>query len=392
MRGGSRSAPPRAGVGRQPAREVATFSIVAVDRKTGEVGVGVASRFLAAGATVSWARAGAGAVATQAWANVSFGPAGLRLLAEGLAADEVLKCLIEPDTARHRRQVGVVDAQGRVAAWTGEKCMPWAGHRTGDGYTCQGNLLAGPGVIVAMAEAFEASAGPLPERMVEALVAAQASGGDARGQQAAGLLVAMDGGAYGGSTDDYINLRVDDAPRPVDELRRLLGVYRLERPLQASIDEFVVAAHHDLNTVRSRVERQPILVHARARWEENAIEAAAHVGRVDIVELMLSKGAMMDICTASMLGRRDAVETSLRERPASAQAVGAHGIPVLYYAVIGGHREIADLLLAAGADVNAGAGGTTPLHGAALTGRDDLAAERGHAAAAGALRVRGGVE
>jgi uncharacterized Ntn-hydrolase superfamily protein len=403
---------------REPAPEACTFSIAAVDRDTGEIGVAVASRFLAVGASVAWARAGIGAVATQAWANVGFGPEGLRLLGRGLAAPDVLARLLDPDSARHRRQVGVVDARGHVAAWTGEKCMAWAGHRTGDGYTCQGNLLAGPDVIAALAETFEATAGhgALPERMLAALAAAQAKGGDVRGQQAAGLLVALDGGAYGGSTDDYVNLRVDDAPHPIDELRRLLGVFRLERPLQTSIDEFVVTAHHDPDAVRERIERQPILIHARARWEENAVEAAAHVGRTDIVEYMLSKGAMMDICTAAMLGRRDAVEAFLREKPASAHAAGAHGIPVLYYPVISGHREIAEILVAAGADVNAGAGATTPLHGAAMTGRADLAAwlldrgadpnplnherktplciavEKGHAAVADALRARDGVE
>jgi ankyrin repeat protein len=152
----------------------------------------------------------------------------------------------------------------------------------------------------------------------------------------------------------------------------LLEVHRLERPLQTSIDEFVVAAHHDLDTVRARIERQPILAFARAKWEESAVEAAAHVGRADIVEFLLSKGAMLDICTAAMLGRKDAVETFLREDPSSAQAVGAHGIPVLYYPVIGGHREIAEVLVARGAKVNTGMQGLTPLHGAVLMGRDDL--------------------
>jgi uncharacterized Ntn-hydrolase superfamily protein len=399
-----------------PAGEVSTFSIVAIDRKSGEVGVAVASKFLAVGASVPWARAGVGAVATQAWCNVSYGRTGLGLLAEGLPAQDVLARLTGPDEFRHRRQVGVIDSRGRAASWTGEKCMAWAGHRVGDGYACQGNLLAGPEVIAAMAETFQASTGPLPERLLAVLDAGQSKGGDGRGQQGAALVVALDGGAYGGSTDDYVNLRVDDAEHPLEDLRALLKIFRLERPLQKSIDEFVTAAHHDLATVRSRIAAQPILVHARASWEENATEAAAHVGRTDIVEFMLSQGGMMDICTAAMLGRRQDVERFLKDDPSSVRAVGAHRIPVLYYPVIGGHREIAELLLARGADVNAGTGGTTPLHGAAIADRADLAewllnhgaaasplnhekktpltiaVQQGHAGVAKVLRAAGAVE
>jgi len=392
---------------------VNTFSIVATDRDTGEIGVAVASKFLAVGATVPWTRAGVGAVATQAWANATYGPEGLRLLAEGLSADEVLNRLVEPDGSRHRRQVGVVDAQGRAVAWTGEKCMSWAGHRTGTGYTCQGNLMAGPEVIEAMARTFEASAGPLPERLVGALEAGQAHGGDRRGQEAAALLVAMEGGSYGGMTDRYIDLRVDNADQPIVELRALLEVQRVERPLQTAVDEFVVAAHHDLDTVRARVERQPILVHARARWEENALEASAHTGRADIAQLLLAQGASLDICTAAMLGMKDRVQEFLRTDPALSGATGAHGIPVLFFPVIAGRREIAELLLASGADVNAETSGMRPLHGAAAFGQAEMAqwlldhgahvdvrdqkgktalqiaVEKGHETVAVALRSRG---
>src|SRR3990172_4276509 len=154
-----------------------TFSIVALDRATGEVGVAVASKVLAVGAVVPWARAGVGGVATQAWTNIGHGSEGLRLLAEGLSADDVLKRLVESDEHRERRQVGVLDTQGRSAAWTGRKCSPWAGHRSGDGYTCQGNLLVGASVVDAMAQTFEATAGALPERLLAVLEAGQAQGG-----------------------------------------------------------------------------------------------------------------------------------------------------------------------------------------------------------------------
>ncbi|MDR7520594.1 MAG: DUF1028 domain-containing protein, partial [Armatimonadota bacterium] len=200
---------------------------VARDPATGEVGVAVASKFLAVGAVVPWARAAVGAIATQAWANLSFGPDGLALLEQGLPAPEVLRRLTEGDEGRDHRQVGVVDAAGRAAAWTGRECMPWAGHTSGDGYTCQGNILVGEAVVRTMAEAFEDTAGPLPERLVAALAAGQAAGGDSRGQQSAALYVAKEQGSYGGTLDRYVDLRVDDHPAPVDELRRLLDLHRL---------------------------------------------------------------------------------------------------------------------------------------------------------------------
>ena len=206
---------------------LATFSIVALDLSTGEVGVAVASKFLAVGAVVPWARAGAGAVATQAWANLGYGPQGLDLLAMGHSAGEVIRMLTAPDPQRDHRQVGVVDRRGQAAAWTGGECLPWAGHRTGQGYTCQGNILASADVVDRMAETFEGTAAPLPERLLAALEAGQAAGGDSRGQQSAALYVAKEKGSYGGYLDRYIDLRVDDHPTPVGELRRLLELHRL---------------------------------------------------------------------------------------------------------------------------------------------------------------------
>jgi uncharacterized Ntn-hydrolase superfamily protein len=204
-----------------------TFSIVACEPATGECGIAVASKFLAVGAVVPWARAGVGAIATQAWANLSYGPDGLALLASGLDAAEVVARLTAADERCEMRQLGIVDAAGRAAAWTGKECMPWAGHRTGDGYACQGNILIGEAVVQAMAVTFERTSAPLPERLLAALEAGQAVGGDSRGQQSAALYVAREKGSYGGYLDRYVDLRVDDHAAPVEELRRLLDLHRL---------------------------------------------------------------------------------------------------------------------------------------------------------------------
>jgi uncharacterized Ntn-hydrolase superfamily protein len=204
-----------------------TFSIVALDSSAGEIGVGVASKFLAVGAAVPWARIGAGALATQAWANLSYGPAGLDLMERGATAGDVVRQLTEKDDDREHRQLGVVDRRGNAAAWTGKDCFNWAGHRIGPGYTCQGNILTGRAVVDGMAETFEHTGGPLPERLLAALESGQAAGGDSRGQQSAALYVVKEKGSYGGSIDRYIDLRVDDHSTPIVELRKLLEMHRL---------------------------------------------------------------------------------------------------------------------------------------------------------------------
>ncbi|GAB6876291.1 DUF1028 domain-containing protein [Thermaerobacter litoralis] len=209
---------------------VATFSIVAADPEAQVWGIGVQSKFLAVGAVVPWAEAGTGAVATQAWANVAYGPDGLALLRQGLPAEEVVGRLVEADPDRDHRQLGVVDAQGRAAAYTGKACFEWAGHRVGDGYACQGNILAGPAVVDEMARAYEAARDrglPMEERLIEALRAAQAAGGDRRGQQSAALLVVKPRGGYGGFNDRWLDLRVDDHLQPIEELDRLMRLHRL---------------------------------------------------------------------------------------------------------------------------------------------------------------------
>ena len=209
-----------------------TFSIVAYDPRNGDLGVAVQSKFLAVGAAVPWARAGVGAIATQSWANLSYGPAGLERLAAGATAQEALDALAEADEGRAQRQAGIVDAQGRAFSYTGAECTTWAGHIVGEGFACQGNILVSGATVQAMARAFREATGDLAERLVAALAAGQAAGGDRRGQESAALLVVRAGGSYGGYNDRYIDLRVDDHPHPIDELARLLRLHRVyfEKP------------------------------------------------------------------------------------------------------------------------------------------------------------------
>lgn len=204
-----------------------TFSIVAYSPEENAWGVAVASKFLAAGALVSWARAGAGAIATQSYAKVGFGPDGLALLAEGKSATETLKTLLNADTNPQQRQVGIVDAHGGSAAHTGTACHSWAGHKVGEGFACQGNLLVGANVIEAMAQTYRTSKGELADRLLAALQAGDGAGGDKRGKQSAALLVVRHGGGYGGDTDRYLDLRVDDDDEPVKKLASLVSAHHL---------------------------------------------------------------------------------------------------------------------------------------------------------------------
>ena len=204
-----------------------TYSLVARDGD--QWGVAVQSKFLAVGSVVPWAEAEVGAVATQAYANPSYGPNGLTLLREGLSASEVVERLTAADDGRDDRQLGVVDAQGGSASWTGPGCNDWAGGRTGTGYAAQGNILVGAATVAALAETFEASSGRLlAERLLDALAAAQAAGGDSRGQQSAALLVVERNGGYAGLSDVLVDVRVDDHERPIEELAR---VYELHQQL-----------------------------------------------------------------------------------------------------------------------------------------------------------------
>ena len=204
-----------------------TFSIVGYDPQAQEWGIAVQSKFLAVGAVVPWAQAGVGAVATQSYANTSFGPNGLALMAQGYSAEEALGQLIAGDEGSARRQVGLVDAQGRAATFTGDECHAWAGGLTGTYYAAQGNILVSRDTVEAMAKAFEEAEGELADRLVVALAAGQGAGGDRRGQQSAAVLVVRAEGGYAGYNDRYLDLRVDDDLAPIERLQALVDLHHL---------------------------------------------------------------------------------------------------------------------------------------------------------------------
>jgi uncharacterized Ntn-hydrolase superfamily protein len=230
---------------------VATFSIAGCDLEAQQWGVAVQSKFLAVGSVVPWAEPQVGAIATQAYANPGYGPDGLALLREGLSAGEVVERLTAADEGRDERQLGVVDASGAAASWTGSGCLDWAGHRTGDCYSAQGNILVSGETVDALAETFEATADTLlADRLLAALSAAQSAGGDSRGEQSAALLVVQRNGGYAALSDVLVDLRVDDHLHPIDELARLYELHQqlfgrtpetswlqLEGELRAEVDE-----------------------------------------------------------------------------------------------------------------------------------------------------------
>jgi uncharacterized Ntn-hydrolase superfamily protein len=211
---------------------ISTYSIVACDLHAGQWGVAVQSKFLAVGSVVPWAEPHVGAIATQSYANPRYGPDGLALLRTGRSAEETIETLTVADDGRAQRQVGVVDGHGGAATFTGEECLDWAGGRTGDGYAAQGNILVSQETVDALAVTFEGSRGePLAERLIECLAAAQAAGGDSRGQQSASLLVVERDGGYAKLSDVAVDLRVDDHERPISDLQRL---YKLHQELFGS--------------------------------------------------------------------------------------------------------------------------------------------------------------
>jgi uncharacterized Ntn-hydrolase superfamily protein len=271
------------------ARTVATYSIAACDLDAGQWGVATQSKFLAVGSVVPWAEPELGAIATQAYANPRYGPEGLALLREGLSAEEVVERLTSADDGRNHRQLGVVDREGRAASYTGSECMDWAGGRTGSRYAAQGNILVSGETVDAIADTFEQSSGPLAERLLDCLDAAQAAGGDRRGQQSAALLVVQKDGGYAGLSDVLVELRVEDHERPLEELRRLYGLHqaifgRTPERLWLEVDDELAK---ELSERLARLGYEGELGDAFFRWAGNANleERVDGVERVDPVVL-----------------------------------------------------------------------------------------------------------
>jgi uncharacterized Ntn-hydrolase superfamily protein len=252
--------------------------------------VATQSKFLGVGSVVPWAEPGVGAIATQAYANPRYGPEGLALLRQGLAAEEAVERLTGADEGRADRQVGIVDRAGRAASYTGDECLEWAGGRTGEGYAAQGNILVSPETVDAIAEDFERSAGrPLAERLLDCLDTAQAAGGDRRGQQSAALLVVERDGGYAGLSDVVFDLRVDDHERPLAELRRLYGLHqaifgKTPREEWLDVDEELAA---ELRERLARLGYEGELGDAFFRWagNENLEERIDGVECIDPVVL-----------------------------------------------------------------------------------------------------------
>lgn len=241
-----------------------TFSIVGYDPKTDELGVAVQSKFIGVGSVVPWAKAGVGAVATQSHANPAYGPDGLKLLADGKTAAETVKILTDQDDGRALRQVGIMDAKGKGAAFTGEDCYDWAGDRVGENCVAQGNILAGQAVVDDMVETFEQTEGSLAERLLTALDAGQAAGGDIRGQQAAALYIVKEKGGYLQANDRFIDLRVDEHPEPIKELIRIYKLHNLY---------FGITKKENILTVEGDVRNQ-IIHHLHRRGKISTTDVA----------------------------------------------------------------------------------------------------------------------
>ena len=275
---------------------VATYSIVACDLEARQWGVATQSKFLAVGSVVPWAEANVGAVATQSYANPTYGPGGLRLLRDGLSAEDAVTRLTDADEGRDHRQLGIVDGQGGAATYTGSGCHAWAGGRTGSCFAAQGNILVSGETVDALAVTFEATAGrPLAERLLDCLAAAQAAGGDKRGQQSAALLVVEKNAGYAGLSDALVDLRVDDDASPIEELRRLYGLHqalfgRTPREEWIEVDEGLAT---ELRQRLARLGYGEELSAAFARWSgsENLEERVDGIERIDPVVLRALRGA-----------------------------------------------------------------------------------------------------
>ena len=271
------------------AEVIATYSIAACDLEAGQWGVATQSKFLGVGSVVPWAEPGIGAIATQAYANPRYGPDGLALLREGLSAQEVVERLTAADEGRNHRQLGVVDGKGRGASFTGDECMDWAGGRTGGCYAAQGNILVSGDTVDAIAEAFESARGTLAERLLDCLDAAQAAGGDRRGQQSAALLVVERDGGYAGLSHEVVDLRVDEHERPLEELRRIYVMHQAifgKTPAEEWLDVNEELAA-ELRDRLARLGYEGELGEAFVRWtgNENLEERVDGIARIDPVVL-----------------------------------------------------------------------------------------------------------
>ncbi len=283
------------------AEPVATFSIVGYDPSTAELGIAVQSKFFAVGAVVPWAKAGVGAIATQASANTTYGPRGLALLQAGLSPQETLDSLLATDTGRDRRQVGIVDARGRVAAHTGSECMAWAGHRTGANFTAQGNILVSEETVAAMTRAFEETEGMLGEKLMRAIEEGQKAGGDSRGVQSAAILIVREGAGYGGHNDRYCDLRVDDHTDPIGELRRIFDLWKwdaliLEGYTLCDRKEWERAFAAGAKTIAMRPAEGESHYHPACYYSKagRRAEALAHLGRAVMLDPTLGSRARQD--------------------------------------------------------------------------------------------------
>lgn len=313
-----------------------TFSIVAWDPQRGEWGIAVQSKFISAGAVVPWGQAGVGVLATQAMSDGSQGPKGLELLRKGLSASEVVDRLRRESPDRDDIQIGVVDGQGRAAAFTGAHCLEWAGHLVGDGFSCQGNILFSADVVSAMARTFETTPGDLPERLLAALVAGQREGGDRRGMQSAALLVWKARSGYRGGLDRWIDVRVDDHASPIEELDRIFRIYDMTllaredpatlRPLDS---ETIVSVQRSLGVLGY------LLGSKTGRWDDATAKAfAKFVGEHNFENKVRTDGKIwpsllryLDTKSAEELARR---ETTAPIRPGALDqgpGAGSHGTP-----------------------------------------------------------------
>ena len=271
-----------------------TFSIVAFDPATGELGIAVESKFLSVGAVVPWAQAGVGAIATQSWANTSYGPRGLRMLKQGMTPAQVGKKLVANDKNATRRQFGIVDARGRAYTYTGKGCFEWAGGVVGKNFAAQGNILVSVATVDALAETFEKTRGALAERLVAALAAGQAAGGDRRGQESAALLVVRDKGGYGGYNDRYVDLRVDDHLTPTDELKRLLDLHHLYLGKTNPNDILPIDANI-ARELQSLMQRRGYYAGAlNGEWDAATQKAFREFAGIENVEDRLLEGAFID--------------------------------------------------------------------------------------------------